>query len=264
MNVTLHKGSLMQAVILAGGFGTRLSEETSRVPKPMVEIGDRPILWHIMKLYSTYGINDFIICCGYKSYTIKEYFVNYHNHTADFQVDLRTAKIETLSNYSEPWKVTLIDTGMETQTGGRLKRVAHLINRTFCMTYGDGLADVNIGELVDFHQSHKCLATMTAVTPPGRFGSLKIDGNEVKEFTEKPDGDGGAINGGFFVLEPEALDYIDGDQTYWEHEPLRNLASQGQLQAFVHKGFWKPMDTLRDRTSLNEMWASGNAPWKSW
>lgn len=254
----------MQAVILAGGFGTRLSEETSRVPKPMVEIGDRPILWHIMKLYSTYGINDFIICCGYKSYTIKEYFVNYHNHTADFQVDLRTGQVETLSNSSEPWKITLIDTGLETQTGGRLKRIKHLVKDTFCMTYGDGLADIDISKLTEFHHSHKRIATMTAVTPPGRFGSLRLEGNEVKEFTEKPEGDGGTINGGFFVLEPQALDYIEGDHTYWEHEPLRNLASEGNLQAFFHNGFWKPMDTLRDRMSLNEMWNSGQAPWKNW
>ena len=254
----------MKAVILAGGLGTRLSEETSSIPKPMVEIGDRPILWHIMKLYSSYGVNEFIICCGYKGSHIKEYFVNYRNHTADFEVDLKSAQITTLSNYGEPWKVTLIDTGLETQTGGRLKRVSHLIEETFFMTYGDGLADVDIMKLLDFHRHHTCLATMTAVTPPGRFGALNLDGNKVKQFVEKPAGDGVAINGGFFVLEPKIFDYIDGDQTYWEHEPLRNLALDGQLSAFVHKGFWKPMDTLRDKLTLNELWASGNAPWKKW
>ncbi len=258
----------MKAVILAGGLGTRLSEETEIKPKPMVEIGGRPILWHIMKLYSAHGINDFIICCGYKGYAIKEYFTNYFLHTSDLTVDLKKNEVNILQNNSEPWKITIVDTGLETQTGGRLKRVQKYIeeNETFCMTYGDGVSDVNITELVAFHKKSKALATLSAVQPEARFGALDVDEGDkkVKRFVEKPPGDGGYINGGFFVLSSKVLDYIEGDKTIWEREPLENLAKEGNLRAYTHNGFWRPMDTLRDKIRLQELWDKGKAPWKIW
>jgi len=254
----------MKAVILAGGLGTRISEESVLKPKPMIEIGGKPILWHIMKIYSSHGINDFVICCGYKGYVIKEYFANYFLHMSDITIDMVNNSIQVHNKKAEPWKVTLVDTGEATQTGGRLKRVADYIDDDFCMTYGDGVGSVDIASLVKFHQAHGKLATMTAVQPPGRFGALEIDGTQINSFLEKPQGDGGWINGGFFVLSPKALDLIDGDEVLWEKQPLESLAKQGELQSFFHSGFWQPMDTLRDKNHLEELWATGNAPWKTW
>lgn len=254
----------MKAVILAGGLGTRISEESSIKPKPMIEVGGRPILWHIMKIYSTHGINEFVICCGHKGYLIKEYFANYFLHMSDVTIDMNKNSIEVHEKKAEPWKVTLVDTGEFTQTGGRLRRIADYVNEDFCMTYGDGLGAVNIRELIDFHRQHKQLATMTAVQPPGRFGALDLKGNQINSFIEKPQGDGGWINGGFFVLNPEVLNLIEGDDTLWEREPLETLAKKSQLQAYLHRGFWQPMDTLRDKNHLEELWSSGQAPWKVW
>jgi len=256
----------MKAVILAGGLGTRISEETNVRPKPMVEVGGKPILWHIMKIYSHYGINDFIVCCGYKGYVIKEYFANYFLHMSDVTFDIRNNTMETHQQYGEHWKVTLIDTGESTMTGGRLRRVRQYLagEEAFCMTYGDGVSDVDIASLVDFHNSHGRLATLTATYPPGRFGALDIEDNLVASFKEKPKGDGGMINGGFFVLSPKVLDLIEGDQTIWEREPLEQLADMEQLAAFPHEGFWQPMDTLRDKNYLEDLWDNGNAPWKVW
>ena len=256
----------MKAVILAGGLGTRISEETHLKPKPMIEIGGRPILWHIMKMYSTHGVNDFVICCGYRGYIIKEYFANYFLHMSDVTFDMAHNKMEVHQQKSEPWRVTLVDTGEETMTGGRLKRVAEHIQHeeVFCMTYGDGVSDINITELIAFHKSNKVKATLTATVPPGRFGALGLNGNKVESFLEKPKGDGAVINGGFFVLSPDVLQLIQDDSTIWEREPLESLSKQGQLAAFHHSGFWQPMDTLRDKTYLEELWASGKAPWKQW
>jgi glucose-1-phosphate cytidylyltransferase len=256
----------VKAVILAGGLGTRLAEETVSKPKPMVEVGGKPILWHILKLYSSFKINDFVICCGYKGYIIKEYFSNYFLHTSDvtFHMD-SDGCMEVHQRKSEPWKVTLVDTGELTQTGGRLRRVScYLDDQPFCFTYGDGVADVNIGALIDHHKFCKLEATLTAVQPPGRYGALHLENSSVEQFQEKPDGDNAWINGGFFVLEPSVLDRIPSDQTSWEADVLPNLAADGQLSAYRHAGFWQPMDTLRDRTRLEELWASGNAPWKLW
>jgi glucose-1-phosphate cytidylyltransferase len=256
----------MKAVILAGGLGTRISEETHLKPKPMIEIGGKPILWHILKMYSSHGVNDFIICCGYKGYLIKEYFANYFLHMSDVTFDMSSNNMQVHQKNAEPWKVTLIDTGEETLTGGRLKRVAPYLEgeESFCFTYGDGLSDVNISEEVAFHKSHGKLATITAVQPPGRYGALEIDSGHVKGFTEKPRGDGGLINGGFFVLSPRCIDRIEGDQSSWEVGPLSSLAADGQLMAFEHKGFWQPMDTLREKNLLEELWRVGKAPWKVW
>ncbi len=257
----------MKAVILAGGFGTRISEETSVRPKPMVEIGDRPILWHIMKIFAAHGINDFIVCCGFKGYYIKEYFSNYVLRNADITVDLGKHEVELHKNGAEPWRVTLIDTGQNTMTGGRIKRVAdYLEGETFCLTYGDGVADVNIAELIQFHREQKTLATLTATQPPGRFGAFALSSGDLRvpSFHEKPDGDGAWVNGGFFVLEPDVFGYIEGDSTVWEREPLERLAKDRQLAAFKHTGFWQPMDTLRDKIVLDELWESGQAPWKVW
>ncbi|UAJ10476.1 glucose-1-phosphate cytidylyltransferase [Polymorphobacter megasporae] len=256
----------MKAVILAGGLGTRISEETHLKPKPMVEIGVRPILWHIMKLYSHHGITDFVICCGYKGYVIKEYFANYFLHMSDVTIDMSTNEMTVHNRKADPWTVTLVDTGDETMTGGRLRRVAeHLKGESeFCFTYGDGVADIDITALIEFHRAHGKLATVTAVQPPGRYGALDMDGSEVRGFVEKPRGDGGWINGGFFVLSPACIDYIDGDATTWEAEPLNRIAAAGQLQAYMHTGFWQPMDTLRDKNHLEQLWASGTAPWKCW
>jgi glucose-1-phosphate cytidylyltransferase len=256
----------MKAVILAGGLGTRISEETHLKPKPMIEIGGRPILWHVMKTYSAHGINDFIICCGYKGYVIKEYFANYFLHMSDITFDMKNNQMEVHQRNAEPWRVTLIDTGEETLTGGRLKRVGEYVSNedVFCFTYGDGVADINITQLVDFHRNHGKLATVTAVQPPGRYGSLDINNQAVSSFIEKPKGDGGWINGGFFVLSPKCLDYIDGDKSSWEGEPLANIAKAQQLMAFEHGGFWQPMDTLRDKNHLEDLWGSGKAPWKVW
>lgn len=257
----------MKAVILAGGLGTRISEETSIKPKPMIEIGGRPILWHIMKVYSAYGIHEFIICCGYKGYVIKEYFANYFLHMSDVTFDMEHNRMEIHQRYAEPWRVTLVDTGEETMTGGRLKRIAaYLKDETaFCLTYGDGVSDVNISNLIEFHRMHGLQATMTATFPPGRFGALDIHADQrVTSFKEKPMGDGGMINGGFFVLSPAVIDLIKGDETVWEREPLERLAASGQLKAFRHNGFWQCMDTLRDKNHLEELWASGKAPWKVW
>ena len=254
----------MKAVILAGGLGTRISEETSLKPKPMIEIGGMPILWHILKIYSTHGINDFVICCGYKGYIIKEFFANYFLHMSDVCIDMKNNSLQVLHKKAEPWTITLLDTGQETQTGGRLKRIVNYIDSEFCMTYGDGVGSINITELIAFHRSHGKLATMTAVQPPGRFGSLDLSDTQVKSFLEKPVGDGGWINGGFFVLNKKVLDYIKSDSTLWEKEPLEKLAQEGQLEAFMHSGFWRPMDTLRDKITLEELWGSGSAPWKSW
>uniref|UniRef100_UPI004048CE72 glucose-1-phosphate cytidylyltransferase n=1 Tax=Orrella sp. TaxID=1921583 RepID=UPI004048CE72 len=256
----------MKAVILAGGLGTRISEETSARPKPMIEIGGKPILWHIMKIYSTHGVNDFVICCGYKGYLIKEYFANYFLHMSDVTFDMSKNSMEVHQRSAEPWRVTLIDTGEDTMTGGRLKRVAPHVQdeEAFCFTYGDGVSDVNITELVAFHKAQKVKATLTATFPPGRFGALDFDGHKVRSFKEKPKGDGGMINGGFFVLSPDVLKYIDGDTSIWERTPLETLAEEGQLAAYQHSGFWQPMDTLRDKTYLEELWTAGNAPWKVW
>jgi glucose-1-phosphate cytidylyltransferase len=256
----------MIAVILAGGKGTRISEESMLKPKPMIEIGGRPILWHIMKLYTFYGISDFIICCGYKGYVIKEYFANYFLHSSDVTFDLRTNSAKIHSKGSEPWRVTLIDTGEDTMTGGRIKRVAPLLvsHEAFCLTYGDGLADVDLGALMRFHYQHGRLATVTAVKPPGRFGALSLDGNSIVDFQEKPAGDGAWINGGFFVLSPMALNFIDDDFVVWEREPMEQLAKADQFRAFFHEGFWQPMDTLRDKVLLQDLWQTGCAPWKVW
>ena len=256
----------MKAVILAGGLGTRISEETHLKPKPMIEIAGRPLLWHLMKIYSSHGINDFVICCGYKGYLVKEYFANYFLHMSDITFDMKSNKMHVHQKKAEPWQVTLIDTGEETLTGGRLKLVKDYINEDeeFCFTYGDGLSNVNIKKLIDFHQSKGKLATITAVQPPGRYGSLDIKDDLVGQFIEKPKGDGGWINGGFFVLSSKCLDYIDGDQTSWEAEPLEGLARDSELAAFIHKGFWQPMDTLREKNLLEDLWESGKAPWKNW
>lgn len=255
----------MKAVILAGGMGSRLSEETSVKPKPMVEIAEKPILWHILKAYSVYGINDFIICLGYKGYVIKEYFANYFLHTSDVTMNLRDNSMEVHQKTAEPWRVTLVDTGIKTMTGGRLKRVMPYIgDGVFCLTYGDGVGDVNIRAVIDFHAAKGKLATVTAVQPPGRFGSLNIAHERVESFAEKPAGDGGWINAGFFVLSPRVADYIDGDETAWEREPMERLAHDDELAAFLHHGFWHPMDTLRDKNYLEDLWRSGKAPWKVW
>lgn len=257
----------MKCVILAGGLGTRISEETSIRPKPMIEIGGKPILWHIMKLYSHYGINDFIICLGYKGYIIKEYFANYFLHMSDVTFDMTNNQMQTHNNSAEPWKVTLIDTGDNSMTGGRLKRVREYIKEeeSFCFTYGDGVSDINIRDLIEFHKSHGKLATLSAVTPPGRFGALEINAdNTINSFKEKPKGDGAKINGGFFVLSPKVLDLIDGDQCTWEQEPLETLATSNELVAYTHNGFWQPMDTLRDKTHLESLWQENKAPWRIW
>ena len=256
----------MKAVILAGGLGTRISEETHLKPKPMIEIGGRPILWHIMKLYSAHGVNDFVICCGYKGYVIKEYFANYFLHMSDVTFDMAHNRMEVHEQKAEPWRVTLVDTGEDTLTGGRLKRVAAYIQDedAFCFTYGDGLADVDIAASIRFHQQHGKLATITAVQPPGRYGALSLAGKSVTGFTEKPRGDGGLINGGFFVLSPQVLSLLQDDKSSWEGAPLVNLAKQGELMAFEHQGFWQPMDTLRDKNQLEDLWASNRAPWKLW
>ena len=257
----------MKVVILAGGYGTRISEESGVRPKPMVEIGGNPILWHIMKIYSAYGLNDFIVCCGYKSHVIKEYFANYHLRAADITFDLANNAMQIHRNYAEPWKVTLVDTGEGTMTGGRLKRVAkYLGDETFCLTYGDGLSDINIRDLIAFHKAQGTLATLTAVQPPGRFGvfNLQHDDARIPTFKEKPHGDGAWVNGGFFVLESAVLNYISGDATVWEKEPLESLAESGSLSAYKHHGFWQPMDTLRDKRVLEELWQTNKAPWKKW
>jgi glucose-1-phosphate cytidylyltransferase len=256
----------MKAVILAGGYGTRISEESTLRPKPMIEIGGRPILWHIMKLYSHYGIHDFVICLGYKGYMIKEYFANYFLHMSDVTFDMASNGMVVHTRNAEPWRVTLVDTGEGTMTGGRLKRVAKYIedDTAFCFTYGDGLADINIAREIAFHNGHGKLATVAAVMPPGRYGALEMHGEKVTGFVEKPRGDGGMINGGFFVLSPKCIDLIDGDATSWEGEPLAKLAKSGQMMAFEHQGFWQPMDTLRDKNQLEQMWQSGRAPWKVW
>ncbi len=255
----------MKAVILAGGLGTRISEETSVRPKPMIEIGGKPILWHIMKSYSSHGINEFVVCCGYKGYVIKEYFANYFLHMSDVTFDMKSNEMEVHHRKAEPWRVTLVDTGDETMTGGRIKRIApYLDEEDFCCTYGDGVGDVDISALIAFHQQHGKLATLTATQPPGRFGAINLHGNDVLSFQEKPQGDGGWINGGFFVLSPKVLDYIEGDHVLWEREPMEKLARDGQMSAFFHNGFWQPMDTLRDKTLLEELWQSGKAPWKVW
>jgi glucose-1-phosphate cytidylyltransferase len=255
----------MKAVILAGGLGTRLSEETGVRPKPMVELGGRPMLWHIMKIYSHFGINDFVICLGYKGYMIKEYFANYFLHMSDVTINLRSNEVKVHQNHSEPWTVTLVETGDDTMTGGRLKRIRHHVEgETFCCTYGDGLSNVDVRQVIEFHRQQKTWATMTAVQPPGRFGVVDIDEDKIRAFAEKPPGDGSWINGGFFVLEPQVFDEIAGDDTAWEREPLEQLARSGQLSAFKHHGFWQPMDTLRDKALLEELWASGRAPWKIW
>lgn len=256
----------MKCVLLAGGLGTRISEETHLRPKPMIEIGGKPILWHIMKGYSAHGVNDFVICCGYKGYLIKEYFANYFLHMSDVTFDMVHNRMEVHEQKAEPWRVTLVDTGEDTMTGGRLKRVREYVKdeESFCFTYGDGVADVDIGASIAFHKAHGKLATVTAVLPPGRFGALARDGDAVRGFIEKPRGDGGWINGGFFVLSPKVIDYIAADATSWELEPMAKLASENQLQAFEHNGFWQPMDTLREKNLLEELWASGEAPWKQW
>lgn len=256
----------MKAVILAGGLGTRLSEETEVKPKPMVEIGGKPILWHIMKLYSAHGIHDFVICCGYKGYVIKEYFANYFLHMSDLTFDMCNNGMIVHNKRAEPWKVTLIDTGEQSMTGGRLKRVADHIQdeKSFCFTYGDGVGDIDITKSIEFHLSHGKLATLTATYPPGRFGALDISNKQVNSFKEKPKGDGAMINGGFFVLSPKVLDYIENDSTIWEQYPLKQLAEDGQLMSYEHTGFWQPMDTLRDKVFLQELWESGKAPWKVW
>jgi glucose-1-phosphate cytidylyltransferase len=257
----------MKAVILAGGLGTRISEETHLKPKPMIEIGGHPILWHIMKLYSAHGVQDFVVCCGYKGYLIKEYFANYFLHMSDVTFDMCHNRMEVHQQYAEPWRVTLIDTGEDTITGGRIKRIAKYVENddAFCLTYGDGISDVNIGDLGRFHQSHGGKATLTATFPPGRFGLIDVaTDHSIRSFKEKPRGEGGLINGGFFVLSPDVLELIEGDDTMWEREPLEHLAERGELKAYIHEGFWQCMDTLRDKNLLEELWASGNAPWKKW
>ena len=256
----------MKAVILAGGLGTRISEETDLKPKPMVEVGGKPILWHIMKMYSAHGVNEFIICCGYKGYVIKEYFANYFLHQSDVTIDMSKNSMEVHHERAEPWKVTLVDTGEDSMTGGRLKRVAKYIENedVFLFTYGDGVSDVNITDSIAFHRSHKKLATLTAVYPPGRFGALDINAGQIKQFKEKPKGDGALINGGFFVLSPKILEYIKDNETVWEQYPLNQLAEDGELMAFEHHGFWQPMDTLRDKHYLENLWSNREAPWKNW
>ena len=255
----------MKCIILAGGLGTRISEESGSRPKPMVEIGGKPILWHVMKIYSAHGIRDFIICTGYKGYVIKEYFANYFLHMSDVTFDMQKNSMEVHQRHAEPWKVTVVDTGEATMTGGRLKRIqSYVPKETFCMTYGDGVGDVDITAAIKAHRGAGKKATVTAVQPPGRFGAMHVEGNAVTHFVEKPEGDGGWINGGFFVLEPSILDLISGDEMIWEREPLQGLASSGQLHAFRHQGFWQPMDTMRDRQYLEDLWAAGKAPWKNW
>jgi len=256
----------MKAIILAGGFGTRISEETDLKPKPMVEIGGKPILWHIMKQYSAHGVNDFVICCGYKGYVIKEYFANYFLHQSDVTFDMSKNSMEVHHERAEPWKVTLVNTGESSMTGGRLKRVSKYVENeeAFFFTYGDGVSDVNITETLKYHRSHKKHATLTAVYPPGRFGALDIHDGQIRQFKEKPKGDGSLINGGFFVLSPKVLDLLEGDKTIWEQEPLNQLAETGELMAYEHHGFWQPMDTLRDKNYLEELWSQKNAPWKVW
>ena len=255
----------MKAVILAGGLGTRIAEETHLKPKPMIEIGGKPILWHIMKIYSAHGLNDFIICLGYKGYMIKEYYANYYLHSSDVTFDMVNNKMEIHQNSTEPWRVTLVDTGDDTMTGGRLKKVqAYVGNEDFCFTYGDGVSNVDVRKLIAFHKERGTLATLTAVQPPGKFGALNMEQHKIVRFEEKPLGDSGWINGGFFVLSPRALDYIEGDETVWERGPMERLAKDGNLSAFVHRGFWQPMDTLRDKNLLEELWQSGKAPWKIW
>ncbi len=255
----------MKVVILAGGMGTRLSEETDLKPKPMIEIGGKPILWHIMKIYSHFGLNEFIICLGYKGYLIKEYFANYFLHMSDVTFDMKHNRMKVHQNSAEPWKVTLVDTGESTMTGGRLKRIRdYLEGKDFCMTYGDGVGDVHLAELLSFHKRSKRLATLTATRQPGRFGALQMKGQAVTGFQEKPQGDGGWINGGFFVLSHKVIDYIQSDSTVWEREPLERLAQEGELNAYKHEGFWQPMDTLRDKHYLNDLWSSGKAPWRMW
>lgn len=255
----------MKAFILAGGLGTRISEESNTRPKPMIEIGGKPILWHIMKIYSLHGVNDFVICCGYKGYVIKEYFANYFLHMSDVTFDIKHNKTEVHQNNAEPWRVTLVDTGEETMTGGRLKRVRdHIGDDDFCFTYGDGVGDIDISSLIAFHKKEGRLATLTATQPLGRFGAIKLEGHRILNFQEKPQGDGAWINGGFFVLNPKVIDYIDDDHTVWEREPMECLVREGQMNAWLHRGFWQPMDTLRDKNHLEELWASGKAPWKVW
>jgi len=255
----------MKAVILAGGFGTRITEESHLKPKPMIEIGGKPILWHIMKIFAQYGIRDFVICCGYRGYVLKEYFANYFLHTADVTFDLAQNRMEVHQQYAEPWRVSLVDTGLNTMTGGRLLRVRNYVGQErFCLTYGDGVANVDINALIEFHESHGRHATVTAIQPPARFGALEIDDDIVSHFEEKPKGDGRWINGGFFVLEPAIFDYIEGDATVWEQEPLKRLSQERQLAAYRHFGYWEAMDTLRDKNHLEELWASHRAPWKVW
>jgi len=256
----------MKAVILAGGLGTRISEETHLRPKPMIEIGNMPILWHIMKIYSYHGVDDFIICCGYKGYMIKEFFKNYYLHSSDVTIDVKNNKLEIHEQKTEPWKVTLVDTGEHSMTGGRLKRIKKYVEneKAFCVTYGDGLSNINIQKLIDFHFEKNRLATLTAVNPPGRYGALVCSGNKVTGFAEKPTNDDGLINGGFFVLSPKVLDMIEDDNTVWEREPLENLAKSDELSAFKHDDFWQPMDTLREKNQLEDLWESGRAPWKMW
>jgi glucose-1-phosphate cytidylyltransferase len=256
----------MKAVILAGGLGTRLSEETATRPKPMVDVGGKPILWHILKMYAQHGVNDFVICCGYKGYVIKEYFANYFLHMSDVTFDMRSNRMEVHHKRAEPWNVTLVDTGDDSMTGGRLRRVAKYVQdeEAFCFTYGDGVGDIDISATIDFHRSHGKAATLTATYPPGRFGALEIKNRQVMSFKEKPKGDGALINGGFFVLSPKVLDYLNDDSDIWEQQPLAQLAAEGELMAYQHEGFWQPMDTLRDKQLLEELWTSGKAPWKTW
>ena len=262
----MEQGAIMKAVILAGGLGTRISEETHLKPKPMIEIGGKPILWHVMKMYSAHDVNDFVVCCGYKGYLIKEYFANYFLHMSDVTFDMAHNQMTVHERYAEPWRVTLVDTGEETMTGGRLKRVARYLKDedAFCFTYGDGVADINITAEIAFHRGHGRLATVCAVQPPGRYGALSVNRGCVTGFTEKPRGDGGRINGGFFVCSPKVLDLIDNDRTSWEREPLEKLAANGELMAFEHDGFWQPMDTLREKNLLEDLWHAGRAPWKVW
>ncbi len=255
----------MKVVLLAGGIGTRINEESHLKPKPMIEIGGKPILWHIMKIYSHYGLKDFIICCGYKGYVIKEYFANYFLHLSDVTFDVQNNKVEVHQNNAEPWRVTLVDTGEDTMTGGRIKRVKEYLGKEdFCLTYGDGVADINIKDLIQFHKSHGRMATLTATQPPGRFGALNLDGTKIKSFQEKPSGDGNWINGGFFVLNPRVIDLTSDDNTIWEREPMEKLAQDGELHSYFHKNFWQPMDTLRDKNYLEGLWQSGKAPWRTW
>ena len=256
----------MKAIILAGGLGTRIAEETHLKPKPMIEIGGRPLLWHLMKIYSYHGVSEFIICCGYKGYIIKEYFANYFLHMSDVTFDMSNNQMEVHQKNAEPWRVTLVDTGEQTLTGGRLKRVAKYVcdEDLICFTYGDGLADVNISKLIEFHKNHGKLATVTAVQPPGRYGALMRSGTRVQGFQEKPPGDGAWVNGGFFVLNPKVIDFIDGDNSSWEGSPLETIAQKGEMESFEHRGFWQPMDTLRDKNHLEDLWSSGKAPWKTW